>query len=106
MDYDALEGKQLEKCISLMIDLINRKGAYDSAAFRKQKQIEKLGIDSVSHIMFVIGGSLGLDKRVLDRADFKLSFSPMTFPHQLMRVILLEQIYRSYRIMKNEPYHK
>ena len=59
-----------------------------------------------SDIVFVIGGSLGLDKRVLDRADFKLSFSPMTFPHQLMRVILLEQIYRSYRIMKNEPYHK
>lgn len=46
MDYDALEGKQLEKCISLMIDLINRKGAYDSAAFRKQKQIEKLGIEN------------------------------------------------------------
>ena len=62
--------------------------------------------ESQSDIVFVIGGSLGLDKRVLDRADFKLSFSPMTFPHQLMRVILLEQIYRSYRIMKNEPYHK
>lgn len=69
-------------------------------------KIEKLGINGTSNIAFVIGGSLGLDKRVLDRADYKLSFSKMTFPHQLMRVILLEQIYRSYRIMKNEPYHK
>ena len=59
-----------------------------------------------STIDFVIGGSLGLDKKVLDRADYKLSFSKMTFPHQLMRVILLEQIYRSFRIMAGEPYHK
>ena len=59
-----------------------------------------------SHIQFVIGGSLGLSKKVLERADYKLSFSRMTFPHQLMRVILLEQIYRSYRIVNGEPYHK
>lgn len=70
------------------------------------QKIEKLGINGTSNITFVIGGSLGLDKRILDRADYKLSFSKMTFPHQLMRVVLLEQIYRSYRIMKNEPYHK
>ena len=70
------------------------------------QKIEKLGINGTSNITFVIGGSLGLDKRVLDRADYKLSFSKMTFPHQLMRVVFLEQIYRSYRIMKNEPYHK
>lgn len=70
------------------------------------QKIEKLGINGTSNITFVMGGSLGLDKRVLDRADYKLSFSKMTFPHQLMRVVLLEQIYRSYRIMKNEPYHK
>ena len=69
-------------------------------------KIDKLGISGVSHIIFIIGGSLGLSDRVLDRADFKLSFSRMTFPHQLMRVILLEQVYRSYRIIKNEPYHK
>lgn len=68
--------------------------------------IERLGIEGKSSIVFVIGGSLGLSKEVLDRADYKLSFSKMTFPHQLMRVILLEQIYRAYRIMKNEPYHK
>ena len=70
------------------------------------EKIEKLGIQGTSHIYFVIGGSLGLSDEVIKRADFKLSFSKMTFPHQLMRVILLEQIYRSYRIMNNEPYHK
>lgn len=70
------------------------------------KKIEKLGIDGVSHIIFVIGGSLGLDEEILKRADYRLSFSKMTFPHQLMRVILLEQIYRAYRINNNEPYHK
>ncbi len=63
-------------------------------------------VKGVGHMTFVIGGSLGLSKAVLDRADYKLSFSDMTFPHQLMRVILLEQIYRANRIMKNEPYHK
>lgn len=70
------------------------------------KKIENLGINGCGHITFVIGGSLGLAPEVLNRADYKLSFSKMTFPHQLMRVILLEQVYRSYRIMKNEPYHK
>ncbi len=70
------------------------------------KNIEQLGIMGKSHIIFVIGGSLGLSDRILKRADFKLSFSKMTFPHQLMRVILLEQIYRSYRIICKEPYHK
>mgnify|MGYP004494086539 FL=1 len=70
------------------------------------EKIDNLMLSGKSDIVFVIGGSLGLDKRVLDRADYKLSFSQMTFPHQLMRVILLEQIYRSFRIMKNEPYHK
>lgn len=70
------------------------------------EKIEKLGIRGTSHLIFVIGGSLGLGKKVLERSDYALSFSKMTFPHQLMRVILLEQIYRSYRIIKKEPYHK
>lgn len=70
------------------------------------KKIEKLGVSGISQITFVIGGSLGLSRQVLDRADYALSFSKMTFPHQLMRVILLEQIYRSYRIIHGEPYHK
>lgn len=68
--------------------------------------MENLFIRGKSHISFVIGGSLGLSDEVLERADFRLSFSKMTFPHQLMRMILLEQIYRAFRIMNNEPYHK
>ncbi len=69
-------------------------------------KISDLMVDGFSHITFIIGGSLGLSDTVLKRADFKLSFSKMTFPHQLMRLILLEQIYRSFRIIRNEPYHK
>ena len=69
-------------------------------------KIEKLGVQGVSHIIFIIGGSIGLGNEVLNRSNFALSFSKMTFPHQLMRVILLEQIYRSYRIINGEPYHK
>ena len=68
--------------------------------------IKELGIRGKSHITFIIGGSLGLSKDVLNRADFKLSFSKMTFPHQLMKVVLMEQIYRGFRIMRGEPYHK
>lgn len=70
------------------------------------KKIEGMGVSGVSHMMFVVGGSLGLAESVLKRADYALSFSKMTFPHQLMRVILLEQIYRSFRIMAKQPYHK
>ena len=69
-------------------------------------KINQLGIGGQSQIVMIIGGSLGLSEAVLRRADYKLSFSRMTFPHQLMRVILLEQIYRSYRIISGEPYHK
>lgn len=70
------------------------------------EKIETLGIRGQSHIAFIIGGSIGLGKEVLKRSDYALSFSRMTFPHQLMRVILLEQVYRSYRIINGEPYHK
>lgn len=70
------------------------------------EKLQDLGLHGKSDIGFVIGGSLGLSDAVLRRADLKLSFSDMTFPHQLMRVILLEQIYRAYRIMNHEPYHK
>jgi 23S rRNA (pseudouridine1915-N3)-methyltransferase len=65
-----------------------------------------LAVRGNSHLTFIIGGSLGLSDEVLSRADYKLSFSKMTFPHQMMKLILLEQIYRSYRINNNEPYHK
>lgn len=70
------------------------------------KKIEDLSLKGRSHITFIIGGSIGLSKEVLNRADFQLSFSKMTFPHQLMRLILLEQVYRWFKIIKGEPYHR
>ena len=69
-------------------------------------RIEDWSLEGRSDLAFVIGGSLGLSPAVSQRADFKLSFSDMTFPHQMMRVILLEQIYRSFKIIRHEPYHK
>ncbi len=68
--------------------------------------LKKLYIDGKSDIVFIIGGSYGLDKEVKERSDFSLSFSKLTFPHQLFRVLLLEQLYRSFKIMNNETYHK
>ena len=70
------------------------------------RKIDQLGIQGVSHIQFVIGGSIGMDDAILRQANYKLSFSKMTFSHQLMRVILLEQVYRAYKINAHEPYHK
>lgn len=101
------EAERLEKYIredAYVIALAIEGRQMDSVEF--SEKIEKLGIDGVSHIIFIIGGSLGLDAGLLKRADALLSFSKMTFPHQLMRVILLEQVYRAYRIMNGEPYHK
>lgn len=69
-------------------------------------KIQNLGVNGESSLVFIIGGSLGLDQEVIKRADYLLSFSKMTFPHQLMRMILLEQVYRGYRIINGEPYHK
>jgi len=69
-------------------------------------KVEQLGVDGSSHLIFIIGGSLGLSSEALSKANYKLSFSKMTFPHQLMRVVILEQIYRAYRINTNQPYHK
>lgn len=68
--------------------------------------IDNIGINGCSDIQFIIGGSLGVSDSVRMRADSRVCFSKMTFPHQLMRVILLEQVYRGYRIINNEPYHK
>lgn len=76
----------------------------DSVGF--SEELSKLFVGGKSDICFVIGGSIGLSDEVMQRADKKLSFSDMTFPHQLMRVILSEQIYRAFRIMNHEPYHK
>ena len=75
----------------------------DSVEFAKK-------IDEITNISstinFIIGGSLGLDKEVIDRANYRLSFSKFTFPHKLMKLILLEQIYRAFKINNNESYHK
>ena len=87
-----------------MIALAIEGKARDSVAL--SKHLSELTLAGNSHLVFLIGGSLGLAPEVIKRADMLLSFSDMTFPHQLMRVILLEQVYRSYRIINNEPYHK
>lgn len=92
--------KENAYCIALAIDGRKR----DSVELARH--IEQLGLGGKSSLVFVIGGSLGLHDSVIRRADEKLSFSDMTFPHQLMRVILIEQIYRCYRIINGEPYHK
>lgn len=101
-----IEGERLLKVIddSFVVALAINGKKMTSEAF--SDFISNNMVKGISHITFVIGGSLGLSDKVFERADYKLSFSDMTFPHQLMRVVLLEQIYRAYRIMKNEPYHK
>lgn len=101
------EGRSILKVISddtyaIALDIAGKQQSSEELAAR----IEKLAVDGRSKAAFVIGGSLGLSSDVLQRADYRLSFSPMTFPHQMMRVILLEQIYRSFKIIKNEAYHK
>lgn len=102
-----LEGKSILKRIkkdAYVITLEIRGNQLSSEALADK--VNKLGIEGKSDITFVIGGSLGLSHEVGQRADYKLSFSAMTFPHQMMRVILLEQIYRAFKINKNEQYHK
>lgn len=101
------EGKRILKALKsgayvIALEIVGE--VMDSPAL--SDMLAKLGVTGKSEIAFVIGGSNGLSKEVLSRADFRLSFSKMTFPHQMMRVILLEQIYRSYKIMRNEVYHK
>ncbi len=101
------EGERILKHIKdkdFVISLAIEGQEKDSIQF--SKYIENLGVSGKSSIVFVIGGSLGISDEVFKRTDYKISFSKMTFPHQLMRVILLEQIYRAMRIMNNEPYHK
>ena len=103
----AIEGERLMKHIrdqDYVVALAIDGKMLDSVEL--SKKIGQLGVEGKSTIDFVIGGSLGLGDQVLKRADYKLSFSRMTFPHQLMQMILLEQIYRGYRILNNEPYHK
>lgn len=70
------------------------------------EKVDELALTGKSNIIFIIGGSVGLSNEVIKKSNMKLSFSKMTFPHQLMRLILLEQVYRSFRISRGEPYHK
>lgn len=107
---DAIRAKEAERILKYVKD-----DAYVITLEIQGKQltseeladkIDKLGVQGTSHIIFIIGGSIGLGEAVLKKSNYALSFSKMTFPHQLMRVILLEQIYRSYRIINGEPYHK
>ena len=107
---DAIRSKEAERILKyikndayvITLEINGKQLASEELA----EKIEMLGVQGTSHIIFVIGGSIGLGKEVLQKSNFALSFSKMTFPHQLMRVILLEQVYRSYRIINNEPYHK
>ena len=105
-----IKGKEAEKILAkipqdaYVIPLAIQGTMLDSVQL--SKKIEQLGVRGHGHLVFVIGGSLGLSDKVMERGNESISFSKMTFPHQMMKVILLEQIYRGYRIMNNEPYHK
>ena len=107
---DAIRSKEAERILKYVKDdafviTLEINGKQLSSEELADK-IDKLGVQGTSHIIFIIGGSIGLGEDVLKKSNFALSFSEMTFPHQLMRVILLEQVYRSYRIINGEPYHK
>jgi len=101
------EGREILKVIKdgtyvITLEILGKQLSSEALA----EKIEKLGVEGKSNVAFVIGGSLGLSEDVSRRADYKLSFSKMTFPHQMMRVILLEQIYRAFKIIRHETYHK
>lgn len=101
-ESERILSKIKEDAYVITLEILGKK--MDSPSFGQV--LEKAALSGKSHIQFVIGGSLGLHEDVSKRADLKVSFSDMTFPHQLMRVILCEQIYRGYRIINGEPYHK
>ena len=107
---NIIKDKEADKIVSkikddeyvIVLDLHGKE--IDSVTF--SKHIENCMIQGKSTITFVIGGSLGLGKSLLQRANYRLCFSQMTFPHQLMKLILVEQIYRAFKIMNNQTYHK
>lgn len=110
VEEDRIKEKEADRILShlkedacvVTLEILGKKlDSVSFAEFIKQKTVY-----GVSHIQFVIGGSLGLHRKVSNKSNLKLSFSDMTFPHQLMRVILTEQIYRGFRIIAGEPYHK
>ncbi|MBQ2986636.1 MAG: 23S rRNA (pseudouridine(1915)-N(3))-methyltransferase RlmH [Tyzzerella sp.] len=107
---DSIRSKEAERILKYVKDdayvITLEIGGKQLSSEELADKIDKLGVQGTSHIIFIIGGSIGLGKEVLNKSNYALSFSKMTFPHQLMRVILLEQVYRSYRIINGEPYHK
>lgn len=101
------EGEKILKNITssdYVIALLIKGKQFSSEEFARR--IELIRLEGHSTITFVIGGSLGLSNKIIKRANLKLSFSEMTFPHQLMRLILIEQVYRAFRIINGFPYHK
>ena len=106
-DIKIKEGKKIIENIpqnSFVITLDLKGHMLDSVELANK--IEEIKTYNNSHIVFIIGGSLGISKEVLTKANYSLCFSKMTFPHQLMQVILLEQVYRAFKINNNETYHK
>ncbi len=109
-EEDAILRKEAERLLKHMkkdthlITLEIKGKQNDSVSFAHY--MEKCQVNGISDITFVIGGSLGLHRMITEKSCLHMSFSEMTFPHQMMRVVLLEQIYRCYRIINNEPYHK
>ena len=109
-ELEQIKNREGEKILSKVkqddyVIVLDVKGSAMSSEQFAQK-LAQISFSGKNQINFIIGGSNGLSEGVLKRADFKLSFSKMTFPHQLMRLILLEQIYRAFKIQRNEPYHK
>lgn len=107
MQILSKEGERIRNLIpkdSLVVPLAIEGKKYDSVGFADM--IQKTTVSGISHITFIIGGSLGIEESIKKTNPQMISFSDMTFPHQLMRVILLEQIYRAFRIINGEPYHK
>ncbi|MDO5040712.1 MAG: 23S rRNA (pseudouridine(1915)-N(3))-methyltransferase RlmH [Peptoniphilus sp.] len=108
-DEESIKVREGEKLLrhlkdgyTVALDIRGKKFTSESFAAK----LKDIMLEGNSTVNFVIGGSLGLSEEVLNRADLRLSFSDMTFPHQLMRLILLEQVYRAFRIINNFPYHK
>ncbi|MGG3891160.1 23S rRNA (pseudouridine(1915)-N(3))-methyltransferase RlmH [Metabacillus fastidiosus] len=110
IEMEQIKGKEGEKILSKISDDTHVIALAIEGKMKSSEQlasdIDKLATYGKSKIAFVIGGSLGLSKDVMKRANDTLSFSKMTFPHQLMRLVLVEQIYRAFRINRGEPYHK
>ena len=109
-DMEIVKNKEGEKILSKVNDntyiIVLAIDGKQLSSEELSKKIDNLALQGNSSVTFIIGGSLGLSDEVLNKANYKLSFSKMTFPHQLMKLILLEQVYRAFRISRGEPYHK